>query len=231
MSTKESYPVRVEQYHGVSVTIHEVEGKDYLASEDIGRCLGLSDPRKSVNKIYNRNRDELEPHQVVVKLATTGGVKDHSLFSETGANLIGMFSRTAKAKDFRLWLARLPRKQRQVQEALPEALEQAFQQGRKRGVTMALRLLDCPAVAKLGLEGVSELVWARQRGDTQQEAGERLGISKDTAQEVEKALKELGIYFPAVSGLRRKREMRLALAYALGAEEERPALPAPEQDS
>jgi len=221
--------VRVEVYNGHQVSLYEIDGREYITGENIGRCLGLADPRRSVQKIYSRNREELDAHKGVVKLATPGGPQEITVFTETGANLIAMFSRTAEAKAFRLWLARLPKQVRQFESALPEALGQVFEKGRKTGVSLALRLLACPAVAKLGLEGVSELVWARQRGDTQAEAGKRLGISKDLVRDVEKALKELGIYFAAVSGKKRKREMRQSLAYALG--EISPVLPGPELDA
>ena len=121
MSSNERYPARVEQFHAVAVTIYEIDGKDYLTAEDIGRCLGLAEPAIAVNKIYRRNREELESHKAEVKDATLvypssgkdgrgGGPQATRLFTETGANLIGMFSRTAKSKDFRLWLARLPRR-------------------------------------------------------------------------------------------------------------------------
>ena len=230
MVNTEPIRVRVEAYNGQQVSLFEIGGREYLTAEDIGLCLGMADPRKSVNKIYNRNRDELDPHTIVVKMTTNSpGNPNTRLFDETGANLIAMFSRTPEAKEFRLWLARLPKQVRQFESALPEALGQVFEKGRKTGVSLTLRLLACPAVAKLGLEGVSELVWARQRGDTQAEAGKRLGISKDLVRDVEKALKELGIYFAAVSGKKRKREMRQSLAYALG--EISPVLPGPELDA
>ena len=51
MNSNEQYLVRVERYNGVSVTIYEIGGKEYLTAEDIGRCLGLVDPKQAVKKI------------------------------------------------------------------------------------------------------------------------------------------------------------------------------------
>jgi len=43
--------VRLVEYHGYKVTLYEIDGKEYMTGEDIGICLGMGDPRKSVNKI------------------------------------------------------------------------------------------------------------------------------------------------------------------------------------
>ena len=233
-------PAKTVNFNGNEISVFVMDGEAYITASDLGRCLGFANPRKGVLQIFERNRKELSRCQGVLKLKTPSGIQDVTVFNEKGCNLIAMFARTDKAKEVRDLLATLPQilreieieireKALQAQESLKESLADAFEKGRKTGVSLFLRLLACPAVAKLGLAGVSELVWARQRGDTQAEVGERLGISTRTLRDMEKALKELGISFPAVSGKKRKREIRQALAYALG--EIPPVLPGPERDA
>jgi predicted DNA-binding protein (UPF0251 family) len=206
MSNNEQYPVRVEQFHAVAVTIYEIDGKDYLVGEDIGRCLGMTDPRKTVNKIYNRHHDELDGHSFVAKVSTNyPGNPQNRLFTETGANLIGMFSRTAKSKDFRLWLARLPRKVRALVNG--QAVRQAFELGLEQG----LKLLEDLPPEILSLEDLGQLIALMRLGFTQEEAANSLGISRDRVKVTEKLLKARGLEFePVRQGPRRKRFRALA---------------------
>lgn len=219
MNSNEQYPVRVEQFHAVAVNIYEIDGKDYLTAEDIGRCLGLAEPAIAVNKIYRRNREELESHKAEVKDATLvypssgkdgrgGGPQATRLFTETGANLIGMFSRTAKSKDFRLWLARLPRR---VRELVPEATRNLRAEGVKRGFAIASDLLT----GKVDRDELLCLWWWRRRHATQKEVALLLDLSRDQVQVMEKRLVELGMEFPKVNANQRLRLMKEAFAEAI----------------
>jgi prophage antirepressor-like protein/biotin operon repressor len=207
MSSNEQYPARVEQFHAVAVTIYEIDGKDFLTAEDIGRCLGLAEPGIAVNKIYRRNRGELDAHICETKMVSQGDDQQREvrLFTETGANLIGMFSRTAKSKDFRLWLARLPRRVRALVNG--EAVRQAFELGLEQG----LRLLEDLPAEILSLEDLGQLIALRRLGFTQNEAAASLGISRDQVQYAERLLKARGLEFtPVRQGSRRKRFRALA---------------------
>jgi prophage antirepressor-like protein len=206
MSSNEQYPARVEQFHAVAVTIYEIDGKDYLAGEDIGRCLGLENPRKMVNQIYNRNRDELDAHSSILKMKTNyPGNPQNRLFTETGANLIGMFSRTAKSKDFRLWLARLPRRVRELVNG--QAVRQAFELGLEQGMALLTDL----AGDLISLEDLGQLITLRRLGFTQREAGASLGISREQVQYLEKRLKDKGIEFAALNQHQRRKKFRAAV--------------------
>jgi len=205
MNGDEQYPVRVEQFHAVAVNIYEIDGKDYLTGEDIGRCLGLTLPRKSVTKIYQRNREELEPHKAGVNLGPPSGNQEVMVFTETGANLIGMFSRTAKSKDFRLWLARLPRRARELVNG--QAVRQAFELGLEQG----LKLLEDLPTEIMSLEDLGQLIALRRLGFTQMEAANSLGVPRDAVQVAERLLKAQGLEFtPVRPGPRRKRFRALA---------------------
>jgi prophage antirepressor-like protein len=242
MSNNEKYPERAVRYNGISVTLYEIDGREYITSEDIGRCLGLADPRRSVHRILSRNQEELEPHKGVVKLTTPGGPQEITVFTETGANLIAMFSRTPEAKDFRLWLAKLPKQHRQIKEYLPEIVERIRREERQEGAARALILLERGSAQHLGIYGLKRLIWYRIQGLTQNETAELMNISLAGVQEMERPLKDMGIVFKATNDARRKRAVRLALAEALadapsetklgpGDNSEMPKLPAPEPDA
>jgi len=258
MSTNEQYPARVETFNDQQVSLIEIDGKEYLTAEDIGLCLGLAEPRKHVNQIYNRNRQELEVHKGVFKLKTPGGEQEGNVFSETGCNLIAMFSRSRKSKEFRLWLARLPRKH---EEAVRRAYAEGCRQGEKHGVNALMG--DANQAYKAGLQkGVAQsfaegleqglkllealpeecspqelgqLAALRRLGFTQAEVAASLGVSRDLVQRLERSLKEQGVVFPPVRQGRKRRTLVGVLVRELAesrqAGPEHPALPAPESES
>ena len=101
-------PVKYAFFNDDRVKVFVIEKQHYITGADLGRCLGYADPLMSINMIFGRHKDELEPHQVVVSLTTTGGLKKTRVYSEVGCYLVSMFAKTQKAKDVRLWLASLP---------------------------------------------------------------------------------------------------------------------------
>jgi prophage antirepressor-like protein len=218
MSSTEQYPARVEEFHGLQVTFYEIDGKEYISGEDVGCCLGLAEPGIAVNKIYRRNREELQIHQVETNLVYPSSAKDGRgggrqqtrLFSETGANLLGMFSRSPKARDFRLWLARLPRRVRALVNG--QAVAQAY----AHGVEQGLRLLEELPTEVLAPEEIGQLIALRRLGFTQVEAAHSLGVSREHVQVVEKSLKERGLVLAPVRKGRKQREMRRVLVRELG---------------
>lgn len=60
---------------------------------------------RQVKKLYARNADEFTGAMTtLVELDTAGGKQHVRIFSLRGAHLLGMFARTAKAKEFRKWV-------------------------------------------------------------------------------------------------------------------------------
>ncbi len=231
--------VRVVHFRGTPVSLYNIEGREYLTAEDIGICLGLAEPRIAVNKIYHRNQEEMEPYTCVTNLVTKGQSRAIRFFDETGCHLISMFARTAEAKEFRLWLARLPKIARNQRELLPEIVERIRREERQEGAARALILLERGSAQHLGIYGLKRLIWYRIQGLTQNETAELMNISLAGVQEMERPLKDMGIVFKATNDARRKRAVRLALAEALadapsetklgpGDNSEMPQLPAPE---
>lgn len=113
-------PVKYAYFNDDRVKVFIVEKQNYITGEDLGKCLGFSDPQAAVRKLFSRNRDELAPHSLRVKLTrkpTSGHGQKNSggnqtpmtrLYSEVGCYLVSMFAKTPKAKEVRLWLASLP---------------------------------------------------------------------------------------------------------------------------
>lgn len=212
MKDRQEYPARTAMFHEVAVTVLEIDGKDFITAEDLGRCLGLADPRRSVHKIFRKNQNELEDHVGVAELATPlGGVQSVRLFTETGCNLIAMFARTPRAKEFRRWLAQLPRRVRELAGTTREQLMRA----EAREVEKALGVLMSLGTDSLGLDGLIRLVWLRRQGLTQKEAGAALGVHKDTVGRLEREMERLGVEFPEINFRRRRTQIREAFAAAL----------------
>ncbi|WP_136430335.1 P22AR C-terminal domain-containing protein [Haemophilus influenzae] len=94
----------------------------WLTVTEIGKALGYSDPFKSVKNIYDRHRDEFtEKMTALINMPTAGGLQKVRIFSLRGAHLIGMFSHTKTAKDFRKWVLDVLEQVAQPQQlALPE---------------------------------------------------------------------------------------------------------------
>lgn len=103
--------VRQEAFENLQLQIIEENGEEWFSAEDIGKALGLADPRPSVIRIFNRNRDEFEGLYRVVSLTTwlkTGGHRPYrfTTFNPQGAYLLAILARTPKSKALRRFLAK-----------------------------------------------------------------------------------------------------------------------------
>ncbi len=85
------------------VDIHQVP---WLRGPQIGDALGYAkDGRVSIDKLYKSNADEFtEEMTQVLDLPTAGGLQPVRVFSPRGCYLLGMLSRTERAKAFRQWV-------------------------------------------------------------------------------------------------------------------------------
>lgn len=241
MQETSSYPARVEEFNGNQISLHEIDGKDYLTSKDVGVCLGMANPAKAVNNLFQRNRDELEPHSVTLasRAFTLQGPGITRLFDQTGCNLISMFARTSKSKAFRLWLATIPEKVKKFQDTMRQAapkLEASLQEAEARGVQKGFCLATEILAGKLDSDVLAWVRWYRRQGLTHEEVGLCLGMAKHKAQELQRRLEALGFKFGKVTMQGRRRKVRDEFARELAqltARRTNPLveLPGPEQDS
>ncbi|WP_421507835.1 BRO family protein [Erwinia rhapontici] len=91
-------------FHKTQFSYMEVAGQIWLTAAEVGEALGYSDD-KAIHRLYRKHADEFTVNMTgVVKVTTPGGVQDSHVFSLRGAHLVGMFSRTPLAKEFRRWV-------------------------------------------------------------------------------------------------------------------------------
>jgi prophage antirepressor-like protein len=102
--------MRQEEFEGVMLSVIEQDGQEWFLAEDLGKGMGFKEPRKSINKIFNRSRDEFEGNTRVVNLAT--GAKTGNLpplrprvFNAEAAVILAMKAGTPRAKKFRRWVS------------------------------------------------------------------------------------------------------------------------------
>ncbi len=91
-------------FHSTTFSYMEMAGQIWLTAAEVGQALEYADD-KAIHRIFNRHSDEFTTQMAgVVRVTTPGGMQDVRVFSLRGAHLIGMFARTAKAKEFRCWV-------------------------------------------------------------------------------------------------------------------------------
>ncbi len=95
-------------FKDMPLEVIKLEEKEWVTSKSIAETLGYKD-LSSINRIFNRKKDEFDQRMSrVVKLTThkgKGGYNyDLRVFSLRGAYLISMVSDTDTAKEFRKWV-------------------------------------------------------------------------------------------------------------------------------
>ena len=91
-------------FRNTEFDIVDRNGQQWLKVPQIGAALGYADD-KAIQRIYARHKDEFTASMTgVVKLTTPSGEQEARIFSLRGAHLLGMFARTAVAKEFRSWV-------------------------------------------------------------------------------------------------------------------------------
>jgi prophage antirepressor-like protein len=208
----------LEHFEDQEVPLYELNGEMFLAGEDLGRILGLADPRNAVRKIHNRNKDELETHSRATKLvARDGRPRQTRLYSEIGCYLVTMFAKTKKARQVRAWLASLPQRLRKAAPlasnqttpaggSMLETLEREFY----HGVGHALRIFVELNATRMDISRLLSVIRWRVLGLPQVEVAKMVGLSLFTMQKYEKLLRDHGIVFP------REKELAPVSGYSIG---------------
>ena len=109
-------------FQNTKLSVINQNNQIWLSALDVGKSLGYSQPVVGVTKIYDRHHDEFtEKMTALIDMPTAGGLQKVRIFSLRGAHLIGMFSHTKTAKDFRKWVLDVLEQVAQPQQhALPE---------------------------------------------------------------------------------------------------------------
>ena len=116
-------------FQTTTLSVINQHNQKWLSALDIGNALGYSNGDIGVKNIYNRHSDEFTPNMTaLIDIQTAGGMQKVRVFSLRGAHLIGMFSHTKTAKDFRKWVLDVLEQVAQPQQlALPEPQKFTFE--------------------------------------------------------------------------------------------------------
>jgi prophage antirepressor-like protein len=90
------------------IRLVEIDGRQWASAADIAWALGYS-RADSVTRLYDKYKAEFSGSMTRIIQTTDPAVSENlvvkaRVFSLRGAHLIGMFSRTAKAQEFRRWV-------------------------------------------------------------------------------------------------------------------------------
>ncbi len=169
-----------------SVTLNPVRrgGQMLFTSEDLGKALGYSDPRTSINRIIKRNKNELKHYSVEVSLTSTDG-KSYikRAFTREGALIVSMLAKTNRARAVRAWLAKLG------VEKIEEARRQAALEARKE---LAAELLAARPLWK-------KIARYKEMGLHNAEIGRLTNLSKHTVRKHLRKMESCGIIEPPVN--------------------------------
>ncbi|WP_439287546.1 BRO-N domain-containing protein [Lonepinella sp. BR2904] len=90
-------------FQNKALSVINQQNQIWLTLTEIAKALGYSNDT-GIRKIYDRHQDEFRPNMTaLIDMPTAGGIQKVRIFSLRGCHLIGMFSHTKAAKEFRHW--------------------------------------------------------------------------------------------------------------------------------
>lgn len=102
--TTTSSGTTVLTFQETELDIVDIHNIPWLRLPQIGAALGYAN-QYHLQKVYAANADEFTDEMTrLMELPTAGGLQQVRIFSPRGCYLIGMLSRTDKAKEFRKWV-------------------------------------------------------------------------------------------------------------------------------
>lgn len=125
MQNNQTAPVvRTASFANTELTIIDHNGDSWLTGEQIGIALQMANPAKAINTLFQRNKVEFEEgvDTSTLEMRVESGVqRTVRVFSPTGCNLLGFFSKAKKGREFRSWAKRELAKPSTLQtEVLPQ---------------------------------------------------------------------------------------------------------------
>lgn len=93
------------KFQNNELEVIDINGTPYLRGRQIGDTLQLAKGYRSVQKIFQRHRNEFTPDMMLsIELPTNGGKQLTNMFSARGAALIAMYAQTPVAAQFRAFI-------------------------------------------------------------------------------------------------------------------------------
>lgn len=170
------------KFQNNELEVIDINGTPYLRGRQIGDTLQLAKGYRSVQKIFQRHRNEFTPDMMLsIELPTNGGKQLTNVFSARGAALIAMYAQTPVAAQFRAFIL-------DVLEGKQSTKAQAKQMNALREELLRL----CPEWAKI--------LRCHQAGLSGREIGKVVGKSRTTVNMALQRMHACGFPVRLVSG-------------------------------
>jgi hypothetical protein len=129
---KQTAGTSVLVFEDVEFDVVDIHNVPWLRVGQLDLALGY-EKDGSVRKIYERNADEFTDEMTqIVDLDTAGGRQQVRIFSPRGCYLLGMLSRTERAKEFRKWVLDVLEGRQLPRESRPMTIPQQIGMHRLR---------------------------------------------------------------------------------------------------
>lgn len=101
--------IKSAKFGDIQADIYKKGNEPYMTTEQLGACLGYTQPKSAISKIIDRNKYLKNPEFSGVTKMTTpdGGTQNTRIFTEDGIYEITMLAKTEKAKEFRSWVRKI----------------------------------------------------------------------------------------------------------------------------
>lgn len=121
--------IKSGNFEGIQADFYSNDKDVFMTTEQMGDCLGYSQPKAAISKILERNPylKNKEFSGVVNLVTPNGGTQKTRVFTEDGVYEVTLLSKTEKAKEFRTWVRNILKSIRQTGAYMtPETLEKVL---------------------------------------------------------------------------------------------------------
>jgi len=196
------------------LSILDADGQNWVYSQQVAEAMGIRNIRSLLQDLIGSREITEERHYRRVTLQNSSpGNPTRTILSYRGVIRVAMRSQGQRAKEFRDWAEEVLYQVMTTGSYLdPGAVEKAHELGLQRGISLAV-------IAEQGgltVKAVAKFCYFRKLGATQKEAGAVCGLTRDRAGRLERHLRETGIHFQSVHGLKRDRMFLDELCQAEG---------------
>jgi len=166
--------------------IIQEDGRYWMTAKEIGKALGYNDPANSMNRLYGRHKDDLEPYRGKVNLTDHLGIShETSIFNTDGMWMFAMFAKTPKAKKFRKFIVNML-KALERQEFIHVS---QVMQWKKELIELRIGKQIQNSRA-MDWNKYNRMIRYRDMGLTQRETAKLLDISRDVVQQFERIARQ-----------------------------------------
>ena len=189
--------IKSAKFGEIQADIYKIDDEPYMTTEQLGNCIGYSQPKSAISKIIERNGYlKNKEFSRVTKMTTLDGKqREVRIFTEDGIYEITMLAKTDKAKAFRAWIRKVLKSLRTGNAKLVSMTDYQRMMAQSRIENAKIRkaniltklaeqydgtyrqVLNSYATKELTGEHILPLPELKEKVYTAKEVGERLGIS------------------------------------------------------